>query len=249
MVYANGTRSTQSEATPVADRERYCLSDPEVLQLARWACLIEEHYSQLAKKLQPMDIEWAKDGVTGELVVVQARPETVHSAKLTTGSAEVYTLRGKSPVPLISGQAVGEKIAVGPVHVIADIKNLQKVRAGEILVAENTDPDWEPVMRRVAAIVTNQGGHTAHAAIVSREFGIPCIVGTGNATQVLESGREVTVCCSEGSEGHVYSGRIPFDIKRIDASTIPQTHTKIMVIVGDPEQAFHLAAIPNQGVD
>jgi pyruvate, water dikinase len=248
LIYANGTRSTQSEATPLSERERYCLNDAEVLQLTRWACLIEDHYSQLAGRPQPMDIEWAKDGSTGNLFIVQARPETVHSAKSAKRSAEVYQLRAKPPVPLIVGQAVGEKIAVGPVRVITDIARLQEVQAGDVLVAENTDPDWEPVMRRVAAIVTNQGGRTAHAAIVSREFGIPCIVGTGNATSILENGREVTVCCAEGSEGHVYDGRIPFDVKLIDASAVPKTRTKIMLIIGDPSQAFHLAAIPNEGV-
>lgn len=248
LVYAHGTRSTRSEATPQSERERYCLGDAEVIQLTRWACLIEDHYSQIAGRLQPMDIEWAKDGTTGELFIVQARPETVHSAKSAKRSAEVYQLRVKPPAPLIVGQAVGEKIAAGPVRVITDIGKLQEVQAGDVLVAESTDPDWEPVMRRVAAIVTNQGGRTAHAAIVSREFGIPCIVGTGNATSILENGRDVTVCCAEGSEGHVYDGRTPFDIKLIDASTVPKTRTKIMLIVGDPSQAFHLAAIPNEGV-
>jgi len=248
LVYAKGTRTTQSEATPASERERFCLSDAEVLQLSRWACLIEDHYSKVAGRSQPMDIEWAKDGLTGELFIVQARPETVHSAKVTKASAEVYQLPLKPPLPLISGQAVGEKIASGQVRVITDIGKLGEVQEGEVLVAENTDPDWEPVMRRVAAIVTNQGGRTAHAAIVSREFGIPCIVGTGNATTILESGREVTVSCAQGSEGHVYDGRIPFDIKLIDASAVARTRTKIMLIIGDPSQAFHLAAIPNDGV-
>ena len=248
LVYAQGTRSTRSEATPQPQREQYCLSDAEVIQLAQWACLIEDHYSHLAGRPQPMDIEWAKDGLTGDLFIVQARPETVHSSKPTKKSAEVYQLRAKPPVSLISGQAVGEKIASGRVHVITDIGKLQEVQPGEVLVAESTDPDWEPVMRRVAAIVTNQGGRTAHAAIVSREFGIPCIVGTSNATSTLDSGREVTVCCAEGTEGHVYDGRIPFEIKLIDAGSVPPTHTKIMLIIGDPSQAFHLAAIPNEGV-
>jgi pyruvate,water dikinase len=195
-----------------------------------------------------MDIEWAKDGVTGELFILQARPETVHSAKSTKGAAEIYQLRMKPPIPLISGQAVGERIGAGRVRVITDVTKLQEVQPGEVLVAENTDPDWEPVMRRVAAIVTDQGGRTAHAAIVSREFGIPCIVGTGNATRILESGRDVTVCCSEGSEGHVYDGRLAFEIRQIEASAVPKTHTKVMLIAGDPSQAFHLAAIPNEGV-
>ncbi len=248
LVYATGTRSTRSEAASPQDRARYCLSDSEVLQLARWACLIEEHYSGLAKHSQPMDIEWAKDGVTGELFIVQARPETVHSAKRIEATAEVYHLKIQPGTPLITGQAVGEKIGVGGAHVVTDVSKLQEVQPGEVLVAQNTDPDWEPVMRRVAAIVTDQGGRTAHAAIVSREFGIPCIVGTDNATHVLTTGKDVTICCSEGSEGHVYDGRLPFEIEHVEASRLAKTYTKVMLIVGDPAQAFHLAAIPNDGV-
>jgi pyruvate,water dikinase len=248
LVYATGTRSTRSEATPVRDRAQYCLSDSEVAQLARWACLIEEHYSKLARQSQPMDIEWAKDGLTGRLFVLQARPETVHSAKRIQASAHVYRLGVKPGTPLVGGQAVGEKIGAGRAHVVSDVSKLQEVEPGEILIAQNTDPDWEPVMRRVAAIVTDQGGRTAHAAIVSREFGIPCIVGTGDATRVLSTGRDVTVCCSEGSEGHVYDGRLPYKIEQVDAGAVPRTQTKIMLIVGDPSHAFHLAGIPNQGV-
>jgi pyruvate,water dikinase len=248
LVYAARTRSTRSEATPAEERARYCLSDTEVLQLARWSCVIEDHYSSLAKRPQPMDIEWAKDGLTGELFVVQARPETVHSAKPIHATAEVYHLKAKPVAALVVGQAVGEKIGVGRAHVVTEVSKLQEVQAGEVLVAENTNPDWEPVMRRVAGIITNQGGRTAHAAIVSREFGIPCIVGTGNATRVLAIGRDVTVCCSEGSEGHVYDGRLPFEIDRVEASAVPKTNTKIMLILADPGQAFHLAAIPNEGV-
>src|SRR5579872_2930483 len=248
LVYAAGTRSTQSEATPAQDRARYCLLDAEVLQLARWACLIEEHYSEVAKHAQPMDIEWAKDGLTGELFIVQARPETVHSSKQIEASAEVYHLTGKPGAPLITGEAVGERIGAGRAHVVTDIARLQDVQRGEVLVAANTDPDWEPVMRRVAGIVTDQGGRTAHAAIVSREFRIPCIVGTGDATHRLATAGDVTVCCSEGSEGHVYAGLLPFEIDHLDAGSLPRPRTKIMLIVGDPAQAFHLAAIPNSGV-
>jgi pyruvate, water dikinase len=248
LVYSSGTRTTRSEATPAADRARFCLTDAEVLQLARWACLIEEHYSEVYKRPQPMDIEWAKDGSTGELIILQARPETVHSAKKIQASAQVYRLKETPGKPLVVGQAVGEKIGAGCAHAVADVSKLQEVQSGEILIAQNTDPDWEPVMRRVAAIVTDQGGRTAHAAIVSREFGIPCIVGTGNATSVLETGKDITVCCSEGSEGHVYAGRLGFEIEQIEASKIPETRTKVMLIVGDPGQAFHLAAIPNAGV-
>lgn len=248
LVYAQGTRSTQSEATPPQDRQRFSLLDKEVLTLARWACLIEKHYSQLAGRAMPMDIEWAKDGITGELVVLQARPETVHSAKPRTAFASVYRLKGSGGNPLVVGQAVGEKIGAGPVRVVREVSGLGAVQNGEVLVAHNTDPDWEPAMRRVAAIVTDEGGRTAHAAIVSREFGIPCIVGTGNATAVLTTGQEVTISCAEGSEGHVYSGRVSFAVEQIDAASVPKTHTKIMLTVGDPSQAFKFAIIPNAGV-
>jgi pyruvate,water dikinase len=248
LVYASGTRSTRSEATPADQRSRYCLTDEEVIKLARWACLIEAHYTGLAGRPRPMDIEWAKDGITGELFIVQARPETVHAAKSVKNAAEVYELSVKPPSPLITGQAVGEKIGAGKVRVVTEVSHLQEVQDGEVLVAENTDPDWEPVMRRVAAIVTNQGGRTAHAAIVSREFGIPCIVGTGAATWVLKTGREVTVCCAEGSEGRVYDGRLPFEVKQIEAGAVPRTCTQIMLITGDPGQAFRLSSMPNAGV-
>jgi pyruvate,water dikinase len=201
-----------------------------------------------AEHAQPMDLEWAKDGVTGELVVVQARPETVHSMRPRTAAAEIYRLTGSPGAPLLTGQAVGEKIGVGRVRVVRDVSSLEAVQRGEVLVAEMTDPDWEPAMRRVAAIVTDKGGRTAHAAIVSREFGLPCIVGTERATTTLHDGDEVTVCCAEGAEGHVYAGAAPFTVERIDAAVIPETQTKVMLIVGDPSRAFGLSAIPNAGV-
>ena len=248
LVYAGGSKATRSEPTPIAERARFCLTDDDVLTLARWACLIETHYSDLAGHPQPMDIEWAKDGVSGELFIVQARPETVHSAKARTAVAEVYRLTGAPGVPLVRGQAVGERIGSGRVRVVRDVKALETVQAGDVLVAEMTDPDWEPVMRRVAAIVTDKGGRTAHAAIVSREFGLPCIVGTDTATRTLHDGDEVTVCCAEGADGHVYAGRVPFQVDRVDASTVPATRTHVMLIVGDPSRAFDLSRIPNQGV-
>jgi pyruvate,water dikinase len=248
LVYADGSKSTRSEPTPLDDRARYSLSDDDVLTLARWACAIEEHYSARAGHAQPMDIEWAKDGVTGDLFIVQARPETVHSMKPRTMAAEIYRLTGRPGAPLVTGQAVGERIGTGRVRVVRHLEALNTVQPGEVLVAEKTDPDWEPVMRRVAAIVTDTGGRTAHAAIVSREFGLPCIVGTETGTATLQDGAEVTVCCAEGSEGHVYSGRIPYDVERIDSTSVPETRTKVMLIVGDPSRAFALAAIPNAGV-
>jgi pyruvate,water dikinase len=248
LVYADGSRGTRSQATSSADRARYCLNDDDVLTLARWGCLVEAHYSARAGHPQPMDIEWAKDGETGQLVIVQARPETVHSAKPRTAKIDAYRLTGRSRSPIVSGQAVGERIGAGRARVVRSVAELSSVQAGDVLVAEITDPDWEPAMRRVAAIVTDKGGRTAHAAIVSREFGLPCIVGTGNATTAIRSGDEITVCCAEGAEGHVYSGRVPFEIESIDAATAPRTKTPIMLIVGDPRRAFSFAALPNAGV-
>src|ERR1041385_7678663 len=248
LVYGDGSRTTRSEATPIEARKKFSLTDDEVLRLARWACVIEDHYSDQAGHAQPMDIEWAKDGLTGELFVVQARPETVHSTKQRSAAAEVYRLTGEHGAPLITGQAVGERIGTGRVRIVKDPSELQRVESGDVLVARITDPDWEPVMRRVAAVVTDQGGRTAHAAIVSREFGLPCIVGSGDATEVLRDGADVTVVCAEGSEGHVYDGRILFEIARIDAKQVPETRTPVMLTVGDPSKAFEFSFIPNSGV-
>lgn len=248
LVYGDGSRTTRSDATPEAERRKFSLSDDEVLKLASWACLIEDHYSAKAGHSQPMDIEWAKDGVTGQLFIVQARPETVHSSKARQASAELYQLTGEHGRALVSGQAVGERIGTGQVRVVRNAAELQDVKDGDVLVARLTDPDWEPVMRRVAAIVTDQGGRTAHAAIVSREFGIPCIVGSGNATDVLKTGDEVTVVCSEGSEGHVYSGRVAFEVEKIVGASVPRTRTEVMLTIGDPGRAFQTSFIPNDGV-
>ena len=248
LVYAGGSKGTRSEAVPTEERRRFSLTDDEVLQLARWACAVEDHYSELARHAQPMDLEWAKDGVSGELFIVQARPETVHSAKSRTAVAETYRLTDTPGRPLVTGQAVGERIGTGPVRVVRDVAGLQHLQTGEVLVAVNTDPDWEPAMKRVAAIVTEQGGRTAHAAIVSRELGLPCIVGTGTATQVLKTGDAVTVCCAEGPEGRVYDGALDFAIERLDAASVPATRTRIMLNVGDPAPAFRVSAIPNAGV-
>ena len=248
LIYGDGSRTTRSEATPAAERSQFSLTDDEVLKLARWACLIEDHYSKQTGHPQPMDIEWAKDGKTGELYVVQARPETVHSGKTGGAVGKVYRLSCEPGAPLVLGQAVGERIGSGRVQVVRDAADLSKVNAGDVLVARLTDPDWEPVMRQVSAIVTDQGGRTAHAAIVSREFGLPCIVGTGNATEKLHDGEEVTVVCSEGSEGHVYAGLLPFEIDTIYSTQIPPTRTSVMLTVGDPAKAFEFSSIPNSGV-
>lgn len=248
LIYGDGSRTTRSEPTPMEERNKSSLTDDEVFKLAHWACVIEDHYSERAGHPQPMDIEWAKDGISGELFIVQARPETVHSAREHTAAAEVYRLTGDRGAPLVSGQAVGERIGAGRVRIVRDVSELKRIETGDVLVAKITDPDWEPVMRKVAAVVTDQGGRTAHAAIVSREYGLPCIVGTGNATAVLPDGSEVTVACAEGSEGHVYEGRIAFAIDRIDAADIPKTRTDVMLTVGDPGKAFELSFIPNSGV-
>ena len=248
LVYGEGGQTTQGEETPEEDRRRFCLAEDDVIQLGKWAVAIEKHYSELAGHPQPMDVEWARDGISGKLIIVQARPETVHSRTNREASAETYSLTGKTGTPLVRGQAVGEKIGAGVVRVVLTPEELGSVRPGEVLVAQKTDPDWEPVMRRVAAIITDQGGRTAHAAIVSREFGVPCIVGAGNATRILQTGQDVTVSCAEGEEGRVYAGRIPFKIERLTAATIPQGRTQIMLTVGDPGKAFGLSAIPNAGV-
>lgn len=248
LIYADGTRTTRSEPTPMSERMRFSLSDEEALTLARWAVVIEEHYSRLAEHTQPMDIEWAKDGIDGHLYIVQARPETVHSAKQLTAATEVYHLKSAPGAVLVTGQAVGEKIGAGRVRVVREPSQLAAIEQGDVLVAEMTDPDWEPAMKRVAAIITDKGGRTAHAAIVSRELGLPCIVGTGNATAALQDGSEVTVCCAEGSEGRVYAGRVPFEVERIEATSLPDMRTAVMLNVGDPSLAFSLALIPNSGV-
>ena len=248
LVYGEGT-ATHREETPLSQRSRFCLHDDEVVLLATWACEVERHYSTLAGHPQPMDLEFARDGETGKLFLLQARPETVHSVRAAGGvTVPLYHLDSPPPASLARGQAVGEKIASGVARIVRDVSELASVRPGDILITERTDPDWEPIMRQVAAIVTNQGGRTAHAAIVSRELGLPCIVGCGNATEVVPEGTPVTVCCSEGVEGHVYPGSLPFRIETIAPGELPSTTTKIMLIVGDPSQAFGLAALPVAGV-
>ena len=248
LVYADGKQATKRETVPDKDRQKFSLADEEVLELAKWACQIEKHYSDIAGRPQPMDIEWAKDGISGKLFIVQARPETVHSAKKRSSFIESYKLKGKPPTPLVVGQAVGQKISSGMVRVVRDVEELSKVQEGDVLVARNTNPDWEPVMRRVSAIVTDQGGRTAHAAIVSRELGLACIVGCGNATEALKDGAEVTISCSEGAEGRVYPGKLAFEISQVDISDVPRTTTQIMLNIADPSQAFGLAALPVEGV-
>jgi pyruvate,water dikinase len=248
LVYATrGGRSTREVPVPAEDRGRLSLTDDEVLELARWGVMIEDHYSAKAGKPTPMDIEWGKDGRTGELFILQARPETVHALARAATSLEVYRLKGTGPV-LVKGRSVGQKIGVGRARVIRDVDQLSDFRPGEVLVSDMTDPDWEPTMKMAAAIVTNRGGRTCHAAIVSREIGVPCVVGTESATSTIRDGQEVTVSCAGGELGVVYDGKLAFEKETLDLSGQGRPRTKVMVNVGDPEQAFALAALPNDGV-
>lgn len=247
MIYdIGGTKLTKNVPVPVSEREKYCITDDEILQLARWACIIEDHYSAVRGKETPMDIEWAKDGITGELFIVQARPETVQSQK-AGNVLKSYRLKGTGEV-VVRGRAVGEMIGQGKGRVILDVHNLDEFQAGEVLITNKTDPDWEPIMKKSSAIVTNQGGRTCHAAIIAREMGIPAIVGCGDATKVLKTGQEITISCSEGEEGRVYQGLVPFEIDEVILDNLPKTRTKILMNVGNPEEAFGLSFIPCDGV-
>jgi pyruvate,water dikinase len=248
MVYATGAGGEATETIPVPqeDRERFCLTDDEILQLARWTTIIEDHYSAEAGYFKPMDVEWGKDGRTGELFILQARPETVESQK-DVNVLETYVLL-ESREPLVTGTSVGARIGAGPVQVIKSVDEIKNFKKGEVLVTDMTDPDWEPVMKIASAIVTNKGGRTCHAAIVSRELGVPCIVGTGNGTKALLGVTHATVSCAEGEVGKVYEGLLKFEVQRINAKNLARPRTKIMMNVGNPENAFTLAAIPNDGV-
>jgi pyruvate,water dikinase len=241
LVYSvGGNSSTQNVSVPMEDRRKFCLTDEEAMKLARWGCQIEDHYKK------SMDIEWAKDGRRGELYIVQARPETVQSQK-DKKVLEEYILEQKGKI-LCVGSAVGNKIGQGQANVIKDVAQIADFQRGEVLVTEMTDPDWEPIMKIASAIVTNSGGRTSHAAIVSRELGIPCIVGAGNATHAIGEGKMVTVSCAEGEEGKVYENLLKFKVKKTNLGEIKRSKTKIMMNVGNPDQAFELSFIPNDGV-
>ncbi|MGH8267070.1 MAG: phosphoenolpyruvate synthase, partial [Steroidobacteraceae bacterium] len=241
MVYAPGGSAARvaTVEVPEAERRRFCLSDEDIAALARQALIIEEHYRR------PMDIEWGKDGASGELFILQARPETVQSRAGRT--IQRYTLKAHSRV-LATGRSIGQRIGAGPARVIRDAAEMARVQAGDVLVAEMTDPDWEPVMKRAAAIVTNRGGRTCHAAIIARELGIPAVVGCGDATRLIREGQEVTVCCAEGDTGQVYDGILAFERKEIELDSLPKIPVKIMMNVGNPDRAFDFAAIPHRGV-
>jgi pyruvate,water dikinase len=247
MVYGLEEKGTRVREVVEAQRGRFSLDDYEVLQLARWACRIEEHYSERAGRDQPMDIEWAKDGRTGELYILQARPETVHSTN-RENYIENFRLTGEHGAPVCTGQAIGQKVASGRVHVLHDPDHLTDFQAGDVLVTSMTDPAWEPIMKRASAIVTDRGGRTCHSAIISRELGLPCIVGTGDGTHKLETGADVTISCAEGAQGNVYEGLVEFAVERHTVGDEGRPRTQVMMNVGDPDHAYALASLPNDGV-
>ncbi|MBE9174346.1 pyruvate, water dikinase [Synechocystis salina LEGE 06155] len=247
MVYdVGGSKLTKNVEVGEPEREKYCINDEEILQLARWACIIEDHYSGVRGVYTPMDIEWAKDGQTGELFIVQARPETVQSQK-SANVIKTYELKDHSQV-LATGRSVGAAIGQGKAQVIRNVSEINQFRPGEVLITNRTDPDWEPIMKQASAIVTNQGGRTCHAAIIAREMGIPAIVGCGDATDTIKTGEDVTICCSEGDEGSVYSGILNYEVHETELSNLPRTKTQILMNVGNPEQAFGFASYPADGV-
>jgi len=241
MVYADSQahgEQVRIEDVPEAERDRFCLSDEEVQALAKQAVLIEQHYQR------PMDIEWAKDGHTGKLFIVQARPETVRSNGQVM---ERYTLQGQGSV-VVEGRAIGHRIGAGVVKVIPDISEMNRIEKGDVLVTDMTDPDWEPIMKKASAIVTNRGGRTCHAAIIARELGIPAVVGCGDATDRLKEGHNVTVSCAEGDTGYVYDQLLDFDVTSSQVDSLPELPLKIMMNVGNPDRAFDFACLPNEGV-
>ena len=236
-----GGRAVRTVDVPVSERNRYSLTDDEVNELARYAVIIEKHYGR------PMDIEWGRDGIDGKIYILQARPETVKSQQGANDVQQRYRLKATGQV-LITGRAIGQKIGAGPVRVVGDISDMDKVQPGDVLVTDMTDPNWEPVMKRAAAIVTNRGGRTCHAAIIARELGIPAVVGCANATDVLKEGQAVTVSCAEGDEGRIYDGLIETEVEEVRRGDMPPIDVKIMMNVGNPQLAFDFAQIPNSGV-
>ncbi|WP_298683652.1 phosphoenolpyruvate synthase [uncultured Methanomethylovorans sp.] len=248
MIYGHGDSKVQTRNVEVteSDKRRYCINDEEILTLAGYAVNIEDYYSRKAGKPVPMDIEWAKDGITGELFIVQARPETVQAHR-SRDVLETYYLDEHGQV-LVEGRSVGGKIAAGKARVITDVSQLPQFIPGEVLVADTTTPDWEPIMKTAAAIVTNKGGRTCHAAIVSRELGIPAVVGAEDATEHLVNGTEATVSCAEGDVGRVYAGILPFHVETVDLKGLKRPRTEIMMNLGNPEEAFSLSMIPNDGI-
>ena len=248
LIYGRGGAKdvTRNVDVPEADQKKFCISDDEALKLAGYALTIEDHYSQKAKKSMPMDIEWAKDGETGELFIVQARPETVQSQK-TRDFLETFHLDERGTA-LVRGKSIGDKIAAGKARIITDVSRLSTFQPGEILISDTTTPDWEPVMKTAAAIVTNRGGRTSHAAIVSRELGVPAVVGTNDATEAIPVGTDVTVSCAEGEEGIVYRGILKFHVEKTGLKDLKRPRTEMMMNLGNPDEAFGFAMIPNDGI-
>lgn len=247
MIYSgHGTKTTTNVEVTPEFRSKLSISDEEVLQLASWACGIESYYSDRLNRKTAMDIEWAKDGLDGKLYIVQARPETVHSSK-SRRSLETYRLEQSGNV-ILTGRSIGEKIGAGAARVVRDVHGLSAFKDGEVLVADMTDPDWEPIMKRASGIITNRGGRTCHAAIISREIGVPCVVGTARGTEVITDGQLITLSCAEGDTGIIYDGKLPFRKEEINLDILPTTKTDIMVNAGNPDQAFTLAQLPVAGV-
>lgn len=247
MVYSgHGSRTTRNIEVSRVDREKLSIPDGDVIKLAEWALAIEQYYSKLNGRDTPMDIEWGKDGRTGDLFILQARPETVHS-QISGPQQSSFILKERSKI-LVSGRAVGGKIGSGNVRIVNDVSELGLFKNGEVLVADMTDPDWEPIMKKASAIITNRGGRTCHAAIVSREHGVPCIVGTGTGTEVLKSNQAVTVSCAEGDEGFVYEGNLSFIEEKVNWTSLAKPNTKIMVNLGNPSQALKTSLLPVDGV-
>ena len=234
-------RAVRTVDVPVSERNRFSLTDAEVIELAKYAVIIEKHYQR------PMDIEWGRDGIDGKIYILQARPETVKSQEGHCDVQQRYKLKATGDV-LVTGRAIGQKIGAGPVRVVGDISDMDKVQAGDVLVTDMTDPNWEPVMKRASAIVTNRGGRTCHAAIIARELGIPAVVGCGDATDRLKDGHQVTVSCAEGDEGRIYDGLIETEIEEVQRGAMPDIGLKVMMNVGNPQLAFDFSFIPNHGV-
>lgn len=241
-----GHKQVRSESVPDAERTNFSLGDDDVLTLAKWAVLIEEHYTRAHGTDTPMDLEWAKDGVSGELFIVQARPETVHSQRKAP-KVRLYRLQGEGEA-IVSGLAIGDGVSVGKARIIRDAGQLGEFQKGDVLITDNTDPDWEPIMKIAAAIVTERGGRTSHAAIVARELGIPAVVGAVNAMKLVTEGSTVTVSCAEGEVGRIYADAIPFTVDEIDSATMARPKTQILLNVGNPDPAFKLSLLPSDGV-
>ena len=246
MIYGDHG-STRNVEVPAEDRARYALSQDEALQLARWACRIERHYSERRGQPTPMDIEWAKDGISGDLFILQARPETVE-ARRSTNLLRSWHLEPHQAELLCTGRAIGASVSSGRARILRHPSEIQRFQAGDLLVTERTDPDWEPILKRASGVITNQGGRTCHAAIIAREMGITAIVGAGDATERISDGNTVTASCCEGDEGRVYRGAVAFRVDERDIGELPSTHTRILMNVGNPEEAFSQAAIPCDGV-